>query len=293
MKYIESKIFKFQIIIQAVILLVFLSIDINTAIQSIFCGILLCTVGIPHGANDYLFSKDKSTKGLIKFLAIYLLSIGLYIIIWWNMPLLALIIFFLISFHHLGQSNFENDRLLYLPSLLWGLWILAFPVLLHFDQAISIFNGMINFNQPILITNKVINNIAAWQIYIALTIAISYLFSLYHFKRKYFLNYLIQFTLVSIWYLFTPLIFGFIVVFCLWHAFQSLRHQSIYYKENNEERKWKFFMSMLPFSLIALAIFLYYVYFYGFKINEAFILLSLITLPHVLVMDKLYKKSLS
>jgi hypothetical protein len=45
---------------------------------------------------------------------------------------------------------------------------------------------------------------------------------------------------------------------------------------------------MLPFSAIALVAFGLYVYMRGFQISEAFILLSLITLPHVLVMHRLY-----
>ena len=272
MNYIESKLFKFQIIIQAILLLVFLSFNFNITLQSVFCGLLLCTVGIPHGANDYLFTKDKSTKGLIEFLAIYLAVIGLYVLVWWYMPLAALIIFFLISFHHFGQSNFENDKLLYLPSLFWGLWILAFPVLLNFDQAILIFNGMIHFDQSVNLNEQVLSHISDWQIYTASFIAIAYLFILYFFNRKYFWSYFIQFVLVSIWYLFTPLIFGFIVIFCLWHALQSIRHQSGFYEENTKEKRLPFWILMLPFSLIALVIFLAFVYFFGFKINEAFIL---------------------
>lgn len=291
MNYIESKIFKFQIIIQILLLLTFLSFNLNTTWQSIFCGILLCTVGIPHGANDYLFFKDKSTIGLIKFLATYLSAIGFYLLVWWYLPILGLIVFFLISFHHFGQSNFENDKLLYLPSLLWGIWIIAFPVLLHFEEALSIFNEMINVRQATSINDNLVNNISAWQIYVAITIAICYLFSLYYLKKKHFLNYLVQFILVSIWYLITPLIFGFIVVFCLWHALQSIRHQSNFYTENFAGNQWKFIKAMVPFSLIALVIFLGYLYLFGFNISEAFILLSLITLPHVLVMDKLYRNS--
>jgi beta-carotene 15,15'-dioxygenase len=291
MKYIESKLFKFQIFIQAILLLVFFIFNINSTLQSVFCGLLLCTVGIPHGANDYLFSTDKSIKGLIKFLAIYLTAIGLYMLVWWYLPIFALIIFFLISFHHFGQSNLENDKLLYLPSLFWGLWIIGFPVLLHFEEALSIFNEMINVGKPTPINNTSVNNIYAWQIYSAITIAICYLFSIYYLKRKYFLNYLIQFVLVSIWYILTPLIFGFIVAFCLWHALQSIRHQSNFYTKNFAGNQWNFIKAMLPFSLIALAFFLGYLYLFGFNLGEAFILLSLITLPHVLVMDKLYFKT--
>lgn len=289
MKYIRSKLFYIQIAVQLLAILLFLVFSVSEMQQAIICGILLCTVGIPHGANDYLFNKDKSKVGLVKFLALYIGIMGLYLAVWWWFPILALVVFFLVSFHHFGQSNFENDQLFHLPSLIWGLWILIFPVLLHYKEAISIFKNMVNLEDALNLNQTSIESIQNWQIYIALILALIYLISVFKTHSKQFMLYTFQFIAVSIWYLITPLLFGFIVVFCLWHASQSMRHQSIYYRENFSAKPYFFFKAMIPFSLLALLFFIAYVYFFGFKVNEAFILLSLITLPHVLVMHKLYK----
>ena len=289
MKYIRSKLFYIQIAVQLLAILLFLVFSVSEMQKAIICGILLCTVGIPHGANDYLFNKDKSKVGLVKFLALYIGIMGLYLAVWWWFPILALVVFFLVSFHHFGQSNFENDQLFHLPSLIWGLWILIFPVLLHYKEAISIFKNMVNLEDALNLNQTPIESIQNWQIYIALILALIYLISVFKTHSKQFMLYTFQFIAVSIWYLITPLLFGFIVVFCLWHALQSMRHQSIYYRENFSAKRYFFFKAMIPFSLLALLLFIAYVYFFGFKVNEAFILLSLITLPHVLVMHKLYK----
>jgi Brp/Blh family beta-carotene 15,15'-monooxygenase len=289
MKYIRSKLFYIQIAVQLLAILLFLVFSVSEMQQAIICGILLCTVGIPHGANDYLFNKDKSKVGLLKFLILYIGIMGLYLAVWWWFPILALVVFFLVSFHHFGQSNFENDQLFHLPSLIWGLWILIFPVLLHYKEAISIFKNMVNLEDALNLNQTPIESIQTWQIYIALILALIYLISVFKTHSKHFVLYTFQFIAVSIWYLITPLLFGFIVVFCLWHALQSMRHQSIYYRENFSAKRYFFFKAMIPFSLLALLLFIAYVYFFGFKVNEAFILLSLITLPHVLVMHKLYK----
>ena len=87
------------------------------------------------------------------------------------------------------------------------------------------------------------------------------------------------------------MLFGFIVVFCIWHALQSLRHQLGHYKRTREGTTTEFFRALLPFGLAALTGFGVYVYFRGFEVSEAFILLSLITLPHVVVMHRLYTQS--
>ena len=289
MPYINSKLFTIQMILQLGILLLFYFIDFDAAFQAIFAGILLCLIGIPHGANDHLYRKDQTWFGMAKFLAVYLGIIAAYIILWCFLPLAALILFFVISFHHFGQSNFENDKVGYLPSIFWGILFLAFPVILHFDEAILIFKSMVgkgDFNELIFRVEPL--QLANWQIATLILIGFTYLVSIFIYQKPYFIKYLFQFVLLCLWYFFTPLLFGFIVVFCLWHALQSTQHQVNFYTTFYKKTRAGFFIAMLPFSLISLLGFGLYLYFFSFNIGQSFILLSLITLPHVLVMHKLY-----
>lgn len=288
MNYVKSDLFKIQLLLQLVIGIFFYFLDLTTEFQTIFAGILLCIVGIPHGANDYLYRKDKSTIGIIKFLSIYLFSMLVYFAIWWFFSLIALLAFFIISFHHFGQSNFGNKSFWYLPSLLWGIWILLFPVLLHFDEAFIIFNQMIegkDFKQPLLAMPEIIDN---WQIMSASVFALFYIAILFIQEKSNLFVYVVQFFFVSIWIAITPLLFGFILIFCLWHSLQSVQHQVHYYKIAMNGTSLDFFKAIFPFSLMALLFFGLYIFFRGFQLSEAFILLSLITLPHVIVMHRLY-----
>lgn len=290
MSYIKSKLFQIQLIIQLFILVIlyFIEIDLNT--QAVICGILLCSVGIPHGSNDYLYRSNLSRNGLLKFLFTYLLMMAIYGIVWWLLPFLALLIFFFISIHHFGQSNFENSKVFYLPSILWGTWVLLFPVIIHSNEAIIIFQQMIAANNINLeIIKYPINDL--YKFIIIVGFSLFYLFILRYFETKNLLKYFLQFVIVTIWYFFTPLLFGFIIFFCLWHSLQSLKHQSDYYLELTKSNLGDFVLKMIPFSLIALGFFGIYVLYRGFIISEAFILLSIITFPHVMIMDKLYKKS--
>ncbi|MFN6089587.1 MAG: Brp/Blh family beta-carotene 15,15'-dioxygenase [Cyclobacteriaceae bacterium] len=263
-------------------------------VQAIFCGILLCTVGIPHGSNDHLYRPDKSNFGMLKFLGVYLGTMFLYLGLWWIAPLLALILFFVISFHHFGQSNFENDSINYLPSWLWGIWVLVFPVLLHWNEASGIFQQMLSSNSLFTPSSFVDQSAIAdfnWPLWVMISLAMLYLLSLIIYGRRNIIHYSGQFILITIWYLVTPLLSGFIIFFCLWHALQSMRHQAMYFKQSAGGTLMEFLKAMLPFSLLALISFAVYVYFRGFQIAEAFILLSMITLPHVLVMHQLYHKT--
>ena len=287
--YINSKLFSVQIIIQLIVLILFHFLDFGAYLQAIFAGILLCIIGIPHGANDHLYRKDQTWFGMVKFLGVYLGIIAAYIVLWHFIPLAALVLFFAVSFHHFGQSNFENDKVWYLPSVSWGIILLAFPVILHFEEAMLIFKSMIgqgDFNELIFKVEpfKLVN----WQIAMLGLLSFIYLISIFVYQKENFLKYLSQLILISFWYFFTPLLFGFIVVFCLWHALQSTHYQLHFYTTFYNKLNRDFFIAMLPFSLISLIGFALYLYFFNFNIGQSFILLSLITLPHVLVMHKLY-----
>jgi Brp/Blh family beta-carotene 15,15'-monooxygenase len=292
MPYINSKLFTVQMILQLVMLFLLYFIDFGANLQAIFAGLLLCIIGIPHGANDHLYRIDKTWFGMAKFLGVYLGIIAAYIVSWYFLPLAALVLFFAVSFHHFGQSNFENEKVWYLPSILWGLILLAFPVILHFEEALLIFKSMIgqgDFNE--LIYKVETFKLVSWQIASLGMLSFIYLISIFIYQKENFLKYLFQLILISLWYVFTPLLFGFIVVFCLWHALQSTQHQLHFYTTFYNKLSRDFFIAMLPFSLISLLGFAFYLYFFSFNIGQSFILLSLITLPHVLVMHKLYKRN--
>ena len=287
--YIRSKLFQIQLAVQLALIAVFYFVPVPPLAQSILCGVLLCIVGIPHGSNDYLYRDDPSAFGILKFLAVYLGVIGLYILLWWFAPILAFVLFFLISFHHFGQSNFENESVRYLSSWLWGIWLIIVPVIFHWQEAFTIFNQMLSIHTNLTISSsdhyKDFNHL---RIISLIFLGSIYLVSLFLFERKNILYYTIQFVVVTLWYWFTPLLTGFIIVFCLWHSLQSVRHQTIFFQQIFGGDLFQFLKKMLPFSAIALVAFGLYVYMRGFQISEAFILLSLITLPHVLVMHRLY-----
>lgn len=284
MKYVRSPLFSFQILVQVLLIALFLFLTPGEGAQAVAAGIMLCTVGIPHGANDYLYRKNTTSSGLAVFTAAYLGVMGLYLGLWLLSPAAALVVFFAVSFHHFGQSNFENNTVRHIPSLLWGLWITVFPVLLHFQEATSIFADMLRLDDD---SGIALPTAVKWAA--AAIIGGIYIAALFRYERSERARYLLQFALVTLWYLATPLLFGFITVFCLWHALQSLQHQLQSFKASSGGTSSDFFKALLPFGTAAVLGFAAFLYFRGIVIGEAFILLSLITLPHVVVMHRLYR----
>ena len=289
MHYINSKLFFAQCIVQFVLIFLVFLFDFTLTSQAILSGVFLCIVGIPHGSNDYLYRKDRTGFGLFKFLASYLGIIFFYALVWYYLPSIALILFFIISFHHFGQSNHENKNIWDLPSIFWGFCFIMLPVIIHFEEAILIFKSMLFIHPAYAADQFYPVHFNTWKIIVIATLSLAYLLSVFILKSENRLKYILQFVLISIWYLLTPLLFGFIMVFCLWHSLQSLRHQKNYFTSKYKRSSKYFYLSMLPFSIVALLFFGYYLYTFNFNIGGAFILLSLITLPHVLVTHQQYE----
>ena len=78
----------------------------------------------------------------------------------------------------------------------------------------------------------------------------SYGVVLFRKHRQWWIHYLIQWFLVTVWYWITPLLLGFVVVFCFWHALQSMQYQLDYVRVNYNQNRKKTLMGFVPFGLM-------------------------------------------
>lgn len=286
--YFKSQFFRLQLGLQALFLA--LAWALPKAIKEpVFEGIalvLLILIGIPHGANDLLYRPDKTQKGALIFLSLYLGSMILYGLLWWIVPILALLIFLVISVHHFGQSNFENKNWNFPPSLLWGSWLLVAPILIHYQESTQIFGQMMAWK----ISTQYSGISALLLRYSLLSLYLVFIWKKFTESK---IELVIQGIMIALWYESSSLLSGFIIVFALWHSSQSLYYQWKYYQKQESATKPSlafFGLNMFLFTLIA-ATFLYALsHFLELNIAMLFILLSIITLPHVVVMDGIYQK---
>ena len=286
--YAGSPLFRWQLLLQLFFILMVPFLLQFEMLQGALCLVGLVFLGIPHGGNDFFYRKEKNTAGSIKFLIMYVGVMLLYLALWFVWPMLSLGLFLLISIHHFGQSNFNTNRIWSLDSVLWGSWLVGFPVLKHSEEVFGIFATMLGQSGSAVSSFGHLND--SGLLVVSIIFVLMYGAVLYRSHRSSWLSYLLQWFLVTVWYWFTPLLLGFVVVFCFWHALQSMQYQLDYVSVNYKQNRKKTLMGFVPFGLMALVGMGFLLRFdLESNLGFAFVLLSLVTLPHVVVMDGLYR----
>ena len=286
--YTRSPLFRWQLILQMFFILMVPLLLQFAMLQGSLCLVGLVFLGIPHGGNDFFYRKEKNTSGSAKFLLMYLGVMLLYLALWYVWPMLSLALFLLISIHHFGQSNFNTNRIWSLDSILWGSWLVVFPVLKHSQEVFCIFSTMLG--RPGATVSDIGHLNDSGLLIVSIVFVLLYVAVLYRTHRSSGFWYLIQWFLVTVWYWLTPLLLGFVVVFCFWHALQSMQYQLDYVRVNYNQNRKKTLMGFVPFGLMALVGMAFLLRFdLESNLGFAFVLLSLVTLPHVVVMDGLYR----
>jgi Brp/Blh family beta-carotene 15,15'-monooxygenase len=286
--YTGSPLFRWQLVLQLFFILMVPFLLQFEMLQGALCLVGLVFLGIPHGGNDFFYRKEKNTAGSIRFLSMYLGVMLLYLALWFVWPMLSLGLFLLISIHHFGQSNFNTNRIGSLDSVLWGSWLVGFPVLKHSNEVFGVFATMLGQSGSAVSGFGHLNESSL--LVVSIVFILMYGAVLYRSHRSNWLSYLLQWFLVTVWYWFTPLLLGFVVVFCFWHALQSMQYQLDYVSVNYKQNRKKTLMGFVPFGLMALVGMGFLLRFdLESNLGFAFVLLSLVTLPHVVVMDGLYR----
>jgi Brp/Blh family beta-carotene 15,15'-monooxygenase len=272
------------------ICLIFISLpESYTMVQFSLFVIILLSIGIPHGAIDHLISNPKIDKNSLgKFLVIYLSLIAVYLLIWYFLPLIALAAFLLMSAYHFGQSHFLAEQpkksawLLYITR---GGYFLFAILLGDWETTKLILSPLINLDY-----------LNQSRILILLVFLFSTLLAQGIFGPKFQKLQVLELVLLVPIFYFSPLLISFVVYFGFWHALPSMLAEYSYlstFKSYNSIKK--FSIQLLPFSLISF-IGIGLILFLGLKFlksNELillfFVLISLISFPHILFMDRFLK----
>jgi Brp/Blh family beta-carotene 15,15'-monooxygenase len=255
----------------------------DKTIDFIFAGILLLLTGIPHGAGDHLIAQKIADRHhlsfhLRPFIIYYLGSMAAYAVLWYLFPSIAFIIFIGISVFHFGDMedlsavNPKQNILHLARTIFLGSGILSFILFSHWNEVVEVVTEM---KVPIPL------NIPSYLIYLSLILL------LLGFQKKnsaYFFNTFL--TLMAGYFL--PLIPAFICYFSCCHAVYSF----IGLKNHLETSFLNLYKKLLPFSGGAFFLGLAYLFLtsHTLQLYPIFIFLSLLTLPHFLLMHKLIKR---
>lgn len=271
------------------ILFIFLPKDYQ-AIEYIFFGMVLLLVGIPHGAIDHLTSDPQiNKKGLLRFLFLYISLIFIYLLSWIFLPIMALLAFILMSSYHFGQTHFINRPvkkkfkvLLYFSR---GLYFLLFILAGDLILTKSILEPIVSLPDS--------NPYTILPFFLVVTVVIQWI-SKIKFNRSDFFELAFLGPILFL----SPLTVSFIVYFGFWHALPSMNSEYEFLKKYPKYNSVKKFSKQLfPFSAISI-LGIAFILIIGINYLESnelllvfFILISLISFPHVLYMDKFWDKT--
>lgn len=275
-------------------------------IHAVLALVLILFGGIPHGATDYVIFKNVHipkfiSRKMATFVALYLLMMGFYTAIWWMIPSIGLLIFLGISVFHFGQSNwayiqFPSAALRIATYVLWGTWVLFFPVVWHFDDSRPIIAELLAVPREAVV-------LPLWGTYIPHTLVIATTGLIVALRMRGVItgrnlrDELLNLFILTLCFSQLPLLLGFALYFVGWHSFTSILDQIRMYRGILNERYTmaNYLRDVWPFSLLAIAFmcgWLFWSYQAQTRIDWAFlfVFVSIVTLPHMLLIDQLYSQ---
>ncbi len=278
--------------------------EFSLEVQVIFSAVLICLFGIPHGAIDHIIYREERTTSAVIFYSFYFGLMLLYFAFWMYLPILSMLIFLVLSAFHFGQSQFSHLAILnkwkrVLVYQTWGLSILSGLVIFNYDQIIALAanNPDIVALLPVFHYQTTLSVLILSSV-VTLAILIRLKFDKQISGRLFFKEILL-FGLIHLCFYTLPLLIGFTIYFSTLHSMQVLLEEFDYLKKRMMKLSMSdFILLVTPYTLISivgLAVLLVLSYFQIIAISGTllvFIVISILTLPHSIVMDNFYFKSL-
>lgn len=252
-------------------------------VELIAWGILalgFLSVGLAHGALDHLTSqKISSTKQLVYFVLNYLLKGALFGLVWYISSDIALLLFILYSAWHFGQADFKEWNLKQGgQSLFWGVIVLAMILFFHTKELSEILNQIPDLSVVNLLHELPQNGILFIQ---ALTVTFGIILA--RVNKSYYLLFTLIYLLMASQ---LSLLMTFGIYFILQHSINGWKHLSAGLNKGSSVM----LKNALPFTIGGAAIISYFLFFAEENyIGLFFIILSCLSLPHVLSMHHFYR----
>ncbi len=259
-------------------------------------------IGIPHGAIDHimaaeLFGLNKTLKDHLLFYSGYLLIMLLVGALWYFVPIAGMVLFLVISVYHFGQADMED--FMKTGSLAWiwhnarGLLIIGLIVFSDPSVTYPIMAEAMQISEASFAAWMPDAEIAAGAIllgYLILGLA-AWMQNRLKDPVRFAFDSLILAGLLII----TGPLIGFAVYFALWHSAGHINEMREFFSEKGKNLTFTgFYVKALPFTLVSLFGLAFLI-----GINQAFglqeqflslmfILISVLTLPHMFIVDRMY-----
>ena len=263
----------------------------------LFLGfILIFTFGMVHGSNDIMIVdklSKKTNSTIFKTISTYLVVVTAAILIFYFIPVLAMVLFILFSAYHFGEQHWEEVLSnLSFPIqkfffFCYGLLILFLVFLFNVKEVIKIIYE---------ITSLELNNIYASEVTQILFVILFVITGQAVYKKqiaiKSVLRELFSLLVFAIIFNSSSLIWGFTIYFIFWHSIPSLLDQiKFIYGDLKKKSVLKYIKAALPYWLVSLVGIA--VLFLVFKDEKHFhslffAFIAAVTFPHAIVMLRMF-----
>ncbi|TVR27367.1 MAG: hypothetical protein EA390_13910 [Balneolaceae bacterium] len=294
-----------KITILATFLFLLMAMFFPVFTESIAIWVVLVSVfliGIPHGAIDHImaaeiFGLNQTLKDHLLFYASYLLIMMLVGALWYFAPVAGMILFLAISIYHFGQADMEDFMVRKPGNWIWhnarGILIIGLIVFVKPSVTYPIMAEAMRIDEAIFAGWMPDATISAGIIITAyaLLAMIGYLLGRFKNPGRFFSDSLILAGLLII----TGPLIGFALYFALWHSAGHINEMREFFEGRDKSLSvLQFYKKATPFTLVSL---------FGLAflagINSAFgleeqflslmfILISVLTLPHMFIVDRMY-----
>ena len=245
--------------------------DLNSSLAILF--LIIMSFGVSHGAADSIVIWKTFPKLKMKALAffIYLLIVFLGLILWFQSPMLGLVLLLLMSMAHFGHSDLSYlRRATQSIKISWGFVMTLLPVIFFENDVKLIFDSLINadLNLEVFEVLKFIT-----IIFIGIFLFLLYIHKGITNKDKFILvlEFLVTVILAS---LLSP-IYWFTFYFCFFHGLRALINIGI--------KSLRDIMFLIAFTL-PVTFFSYFFLFHNLQISYLTIIFSVLmalTISHM------------
>ncbi len=266
----------------------------------IYVGFLLIfSFGILHGANDLSLIKNINSQNkaasfwkiLLYYVCIVLSGAALFYIL----PSMALLLFIIVSGYHFGEQHWNSkvqkappvSKVLFETS--YGMLLLFMLFKFHLSQVQLIILDITGTKVPTLL----IQNLFFLLLFSTIGLGLFLCFKYQAIKESILIElfYLLVFAIL---FKVSSLIWGFALYFIFWHSIPSIIDQlKFLYGQASVKTFKQYFLSAALYWVISLiGITLLYFLFRDLKLFDAlfFSFLASITFPHVMVIEKMFRK---
>ena len=266
--------------------------------QIILGFFLILSFGVLHGANDLvLIDQLKSNKKLdfIKIIGIYVSIVGISVLLFTNIPIVALLLFILVSSYHFGEQHWneiiKSNKSFITPMFQFNYGLLILVILFYFNSK-EVIEIIFEITKYTLSTEFI-----ETALLITLSLFVVLSIRLYQISNEFKNNLIEQlFYLVVLAIVFkaSSLIWGFTIYFIFWHSIPSLNDQLIFlYGSSTWADFKKYFKTAFIYWFISLVgVFGLYYIAKDMVVFDAlfFAFLASITFPHFIVILNMYQK---